>query len=76
MKKEIVVIILLLLSSTLIIYVVESYVFFDNSDSLISKSKLFSILFWSFVKAFVINIGLVFFYYFNKSRIKSHRNPV
>lgn len=76
MKKEIVVILLLFLTTTFMIYVVESFVYLEDNNLIITKSMLSTILFWSLIKAFMINIGIVFFYYLNKNRIKNNKRPI
>lgn len=65
--REIAVIISLVGFSTLVIFIFESKFYFDLNESL-SKKLFFKILFWSFIKSFIIDSGLIILHYINKRR--------
>ncbi len=71
---EIGIIFLFLIFSTFIIFIGESHFDAFKKSSTINEDTFFTLIFWSFVKALIIDMGFVFFYYFNKSRIKKGKN--
>lgn len=73
LSKEIVVIILLISSVTLMIFIVESLIYYNENQNL-NKLDFLSKLFWSFVKSFVINFGLIILYYINKKRVQQNKS--
>lgn len=72
-NKEIIVIILFIAFSTLLIFVVETLLYFNEIKTL-NKQAFLNKLFWSFVKAFIIDLGLVVIYFINKNRINKGKS--
>ena len=73
LQKEIAVIILFISFSTLLIFAIETLIYF-NENSTINKTEFLQKLIWSFVKALVIDTGLVILYFVNKNRLKNNKS--
>ena len=74
-NKEIIVIILFIAFSTLLIFVVETLIYF-NEIKILNKQEFLNKLFWSFIKAFIIDLGLIVVYYINKNRISKGKSTL
>lgn len=72
-NKEIIVIILFIAFSTLLIFVVETLLYFNEIKTL-NKQEFLNKLFWSFIKALIIDFGLIIFYFINKKRISKGKS--
>lgn len=73
LQKEIAVIILFISFSTLLVFVIETLIYF-NENLNINKSVFIQKLTWSFVKAFIIDSGLIVLYFVNKNRLKNNKS--
>lgn len=68
--KRIGTILLLVFSVTLIIFIIEMNVAIDNNSSL-SKTEINHLLFWSFVKSFIISLVISLANYFRERKQSS-----
>lgn len=73
LKKEIVIIILFLSFSTLLIFTIES-IFYFKEKLIMNKDEFMQKLTWSFIKAFIIDGGLIILYFVNKNRLKNNKS--
>ncbi len=73
LQKEIAIIVLFIAFSTLLIFVIETLIYFNDNFN-INKSEFLRKLTWSFVKAFVIDAGLIILYFVNKNRLKNNKS--
>ena len=71
---EIGIIILFIGFTTLMNFVVWANFDFFMESKTMNKTEFYNTLFWSFISALIVDVGLIFFYYSSRDRIKNEKN--
>ena len=70
-KVEISIIFLFIAFCTFVIFIGEMYFYHFSQSQAILKQEINHLLFWSFIKALIINVGFIFLYYSRKIKARS-----